>query len=258
MTDTKEMLQNQRFSYSSVSLFDTCPYAFKLTYIDKVERSPNFYSDFGLLVHHVLSLHWSEEKDIWELSQTYKQEYNNFVQSPLPPYQSYLGDRYYDYGLDFFNSFDLNRDEYNVLINEDTIETEIGDIKLVVKPDLVIQHKETGDIILLDYKTSSVIDKKGKVDEKKLDGYKKQLILYGYFLAKVKSIKVNKIRLLMIRDSSFIEIDFDKKAIDDVLGWFKDTIENIREETEWEPNNSNTYFCNVLCGARNRCSYRKG
>ena len=157
MSDYSEILDKQRWSFSSLSNFNTCPYGFKLTYIDKMDREQNFYAEFGLLVHEVLMLFFQGKIEPFELSQVYKEKFNEFVKSPLPAYQSNLKGNYYNFGLNFFDNFDFDRDNYIPMFIEDTINVDYKGLKLVVKPDLVLYDKNKEIATLYDYKTSNII-----------------------------------------------------------------------------------------------------
>lgn len=251
-------LENMKFSYSSVSSFVTCPYGFYLTYIQYEERSKNFYSDFGLLMHEVLEKYFKGELEIMELSQYYEEQYPLIVTSPPPPYPAGIADRYYADGLEFFDTFDLDRNDYEIISIEDTIYTEHNDIKLVIKPDLVVKEKSTGDIILIDYKTSNPFSKDGKPDKKKMADYHKQMYLYSYFINHNRDYKINKIRLWFVRINKFDEFNYNEEDAGDVVNWFYNGILNIKLADEFPhcDTEKNKFFCQMLCSVSQFCEFK--
>ena len=101
-----KQLTNFTFSFSSVSTFKTCPWSFKLGYIDKVERQQNFFSNFGSFCHLILEKYFSNKLDIWELLDYYEKHYYEEVKELPPSFLSQLAVSYYDAGRKFFEEFD--------------------------------------------------------------------------------------------------------------------------------------------------------
>lgn len=251
-------LENMKFSYSSVSSFNTCAYGFYLTYIQYEQRSGNFYSDFGSFLHLILQKYFEGELEIMELASYYEEHYEENVKSDAPPYPAGIADRYYADGLRFFEEFDFNKDNYEVVFVEDIIETTHNDIKLVVKPDLVLKDKKTGEYLLLDYKTSNPFSKDGRPDKKKMADYRKQMYLYAYFINHNRDYKISKIRLWFVRVNKFDEFDYVEEDAGDVVNWFFNGILNIKFEEEFPPCDTvkNKFFCQMLCSVSSSCEYK--
>lgn len=251
------VVENMRFSYSSVTSFITCPYGFKLSYIDYNDRSKNWYSDFGLLMHDVLEKHFKDELDIMELSQYYEEQYSIQVTSPAPPYPVGIAERYYDDGLNFFNNFDFNKSNYEIIHIENSIETTYNGVKLIVKPDIVLKDKTTGDTYLVDYKTSDPF-KYPSQGKKKLEEYRKQMYLYAYFINHTTDIKINKIKLWFVRINKFDDFDYVEEEAGNVVNWFYNGVLNIQVEEEFPPcdTKKNKFFCQQLCSVSQFCQYK--
>lgn len=75
----KNILDNMVWSFSSVNSYCTCPYAFKLSYIDKKEKVNNAFAEFGSFVHSLLEKYFKGEIEFFELSQMYESEYDSNV-----------------------------------------------------------------------------------------------------------------------------------------------------------------------------------
>jgi len=200
--------------------------------------------------------------EIWNLTEYYKKHYNDKVTLPPPPYPANMGEKYFENGIDFFNEFSFDKSKYEVVFIEDTIHHTHNGINLTVKPDLLLKHKETGRLILIDYKSSKLqlSGKDGsptKKDREKLEGYTKQMILYAHFINIARDIKVDKIDIWFTRNLIVRTIEITDDLIEEVLEWFETTITNIRTETEWKPSNTkdNQYFCKFICSVRNDCEH---
>lgn len=243
------------FSYSSISTYIQCPYAFKLSYIDKSERVNNFFSEFGSFIHDILERYFSKKADIFELLDIYEKEYYNKVITKLPPFLSKLTKSYYDAGYKFFEEFDFDREEYEILETEEYVKGIDNNIGIVIKPDIIFKKLNDDSIIIMDFKTSEIIGKNGQLYQDKLDGYKKQLNIYIYYLWQFKNLEIKRGRLWFIRSNSVYEWDYDPYSGIDDITWFIDTAKNILEEEKWEAK-PEKFFCNVLCSVRESCEFR--
>lgn len=246
------ILEELRYSYSSLSSFNQCRYGFYLTYIEAKERSNNFFGQFGTFVHEIMEKFFKMELESFELLEYYKDNYKKNVFLSPPPYPPNMAQNYYKYGYNFFGNFSFERDDYEVLAIEGKYDDALEDIKIVVKPDLVLKNKKTGEAILLDYKTSNIFKQGKKIDEDKLNGYIKQTRMYSAFLQR-HGIKIDKIKIWFIRTDSFIEVECGDNEIP--FSWIKETVDSIKKEEEWHATPSK-YFCDNLCSVSKFCSFK--
>lgn len=249
-----EKINKIRFSFSGLSTFHGCKHSYLLTYLtDGVERTGNFFSDYGLLVHDVLERFFRGELELIEMADYFSDNYTKFV-THLPP--GFIKEKpYIEQGRAFFETFDFDRDAYEVLIIEDKIDVDLLSYKLVVKPDLVLKHKETGKIFLMDYKTS-IIEKNGKVDEKKLDGYKRQMYMYALYL-QTKKIKIDEVWLWFIRQESnkLLKFKILKSGLSSIATWISKTVDEIKVEEDFAPD-VQPFFCKNLCSVSSYCEHK--
>ncbi len=251
------IIDNMKFSHSSLTAFHTCKYMFYLTYIMKEDREQGFFSDFGNLIHEIFQKYFSMELELWDLKKYYEDNYSRVVTTDPPPFPKSMGESYYNAGLDFFGNMSFKRENYEIISIEDSFESKFNDkITLIIKPDLVLRNKKNGNIILLDYKTYKL--KHTKKDDEKLESYKRQMHLYSHFLWKEKSIEINKIFLWFVRNNEFLEIDMNPMEIQATLDWVENTIRDIKQENVWLANNikDNAFFCSQICGLRSHCEYK--
>jgi len=245
------ILDTMKYSYSSVNIYETCGKCFYLTYIEIEDRASNFFADFGLLCHQVLQEYFEGKIEISDMPKFYEDNYGKFIVSQCPSYPAGMEQNYYDSGLGFFQNFQFDKSLYDVIMIEKSIDAEYHGISLSVKPDLILKEKSTGNHILVDYKTSKI--KKSKKDkQRQLEDYLRQFYLYVQFLWLEKNIEIKKIIIWYIRDNVQQEIIVDPLCVLNVLEWFENTIEKIKNEEIW-PNNedpSNRYFCDQICSMR--------
>jgi hypothetical protein len=244
-----------KFSYSNVNSFTNCKYGCKLTYLDVKDRGQNFYSEFGSFVHLALEKFFKGELESFELADYYKSNYSENVKSKLPKFLQNSAQGCYDKGLYFFENFTFDKDKYEILHIEDGINTEKDGIKVIVKPDLILRDKTNKKYVLYDYKTSDPY-KNGKLDKKKIEEYLNQMYLYCYFMWMEKQIAIDKIMIWFIKPNEVMEFNFDPMKAQEVYEWFIDGVNNIKNEEDFEANNSNKFFCNILCSVSDFCEFK--
>jgi CRISPR/Cas system-associated exonuclease Cas4 (RecB family) len=254
--DYSFITDNLTYSYSSLSSFETCRHMFYLTYIERKNREQNAFADFGSFIHKICEEYFGGNLEIEDMVEYYEKNYSASVITPFPPFPKGMAENYYNSGLDFFAkfpSYNIRRENYEILGIEDSFNTSFDDISLIIKPDLVLRNKKTQKVTLLDYKSS-------KKDDKKLVGYKHQLHMYAYFLWQEKQVEVDNIKVWFIREKEIYDIPNNPFEIQETLEWMKDVRNRISEETGWEPNlkKENEFFCRNICSTRLECKFRNG
>lgn len=251
------VLENMKFSYSSVNSFLTCALGFKYSYLEVEDRMGNAFADFGSFCHKILEKYFKDELEVWDLTTYYQEKYAEAIKCSFPSFPPGMAENYYNQGLNFFDNFTFDKSKYEIIGIEEKLETKFGDINLTIIPDLVLKDIETDEYILYDYKTANLFTKAGKVDKKKLEDIKKQMSLYVYFFWYIKGIEITKVKIWAIRNNKLIEYDYDPVQGAETLEWFTSTIEKIKKEEEWSANTSESYFCNQICSSRSFCPFLK-
>lgn len=244
-----------------MSSFYNCPYGWKMVYIDCTEPEQNFYSQFGLLGHNLLQEYFEEKLDKYDLANEYKNRFNIEITKDTPYSRSEnLRDNYFEKGLYYFENFDLDLSDYNILGVELKVEFIIDGKEFIGFIDLLLQNKSTGDIIVLDHKSANYpLTKKGKVSakhKKEYDLYKKQLYLYSKPIYEKFGRYPTELHWNYFKENKELKLPFIKEEYDDTIKWASDTIELIEKEELWLPN-PEWYFCYNLCNCRNyACEYK--
>lgn len=260
MSSWSFILDNLVHSFSSVNTYNTCPYAYKLSYIDKKPRINNAFAQFGNVVHKVLEDYFQGKKEIWDLEKAYIDYYNQYVTIDYPDNKFVdLSSSYFEAGLKFFREFEPPLEDFEVISTESTILFNLSEgIRVTARPDLVLKDNETGKIILFDYKTAKLKSTK-KDREEQIEDYLHQMHLYCHALKLGEKINVDEIRVWFIRDNEVVIKEVTPEGIQESLDWFKNEINFIKKDENWEPNNTeeNAFFCQNICGVRNSCQYWK-
>lgn len=255
------IIDSMVWSFSRLNSFYNCPYAWHLQYIECNKSANSFFSQFGTLMHEILEKYAKGELSIFDLSQFYEDNFDDYVTEPAPPNKYVnLRDSYYQKGLDYLDNIDLILEDYEILGVEKEIKFKVKNYEFIGYIDLLLKDKKTNEIIILDHKSASLkVLKNGTISKKdieKSEEFKKQLYLYS------KSIideygKVDCLEWNLFKEQKHLRIPFNQKEYEETFKWAEETINLIENEVMWLPNNKNTFFCNFLCGQRlNACEYK--
>lgn len=258
--EIKERLDKMVWSFSRLSSFYNCKYSWYLAYISGQRGLENAYSQFGTLCHETLEKYLKGELDMFTVAQYYQDHYSEYVTYDFPANKYVdLGQKTYEQGADYFNNLMFDFDRYEILGVEKEVSFKIDKYPFKGYIDALYRDKETGEIILLDHKSSSFTYKvNGDVSKKNQEAFQKYVKQeYLYSIPVIEEYgKVDYLTWNMIRDQREIRIPFDMAEFEKTKQWALDTIHKIEEEIIWAPDKSSSYFCNVLCGLRTQCSYR--
>ena len=138
------------WSYSKLTTFEHCPLAFKLQYLDRLPQTNNAYAEYGTLCHSLLERWADGALAAFELGSQYEQEFDQGVTHAFPPFPKGLGAKYYDAGKHYFDHFNGFGEGLTILSSEERFTTSVAGYPFVGIADLLLQDKNTGDIILMD------------------------------------------------------------------------------------------------------------
>lgn len=258
--EIKERLDKMVWSFSRVNSATQCLYAWYLQYIAEVETKPNAYAQFGTVCHETIEKFLKGELNIFNASSYYQEHYPEIVTCKFPPnkYKD-LGEDAYLKGKEYFDNINFDFNKYEILGVEKKVTFYVDKYPFQGYIDALLRDKETGEIIILDQKTTSFkYLKDGSVSKKDRDhflAFKRQEYLYSIPVIEEYG-KVDKLSWNMIRDKKIIEIPFDEKEFKETQEWALDCIHRLENESLWLPDTSNSYWCNVICGCAG-CTYRK-
>lgn len=247
MTDEERKYQ---YSYSRLGLYETCPYAYYLKYVERLPDEENAFAKFGTFCHAILEKYFNGELELFELADYYENNFDESVDLDFPP-NAYcdLGQKYYDGGYKFFSEFE-GLDGYEVVGVELEFTIPLfGDYKLHGFIDLLLKDPN-GDFVIVDHK-SKIFRNKKEVDE-----YAKQLLLYSLYINNTYGTWPDRVVFNTIRNQKMVKIKFNKEKLDAAIDWAKCTIRKIEKEDEWKKN-INDFFCNHICSFRSTCDKKQ-
>lgn len=242
------------YSYSQLSTFDECPYAFYMSKIEEgIERVSNGFAEQGSLVHDLIDKWAKGDLCKEDLPGEYERRYPLEVKTPFPPM---LASRGYDEstflkGLDYFMNFD-EFDGYKVIGTETTYTTDIGGRSFIGIVDMVVRDTVTDELIIVDHKSKSLSS------FKKAEGTMyRQLYLYSKFIYEKYNVWPDRLMFNLFKEGGLKKsIPFVKADYDKTLSWAKKTIKTIEsyDLIDWLTTKENKdFYCTQLCDVRTNC-----
>lgn len=219
-------------SYSQYNVYNTCPYQWKLNYIDNHKiTSPNVHYIFGTSLHSVLQLYLTQfyvksEKTAMEL------DTSKLLQDKMiSEFKKYQSDGYEDFvtanelseyymdGVHILEWFKKHRKEYfskkgwKLVGCEVPLEFEVRPgIKFIGYLDIVLENEMTGKTKIIDFKKSY----RGWTPNQKKDPVKRgQLQLYKHFYSKSfnKNIDDIDVEFLIMKQKIYEYGEFTPKRV---------------------------------------------
>lgn len=237
------------WSFSSITSYLTCPYQFKLRYIDRVEDMGNAFSDYGNFVHEILEKWAIGELMDFELSDYYDENYADAIRHDFPPFPKTMAANSYNLGKSYFDDFAGFGDEYEIVSAEERFEIKMGKYNFRGISDLILRNKNTGKYMVVDHKTKSPTS---MAKEREL--YTKQLYVYAKHVFTKYGEWPDVMAFNMTKGNNMLYEKFDIEKMKQVEQWVVESIEKILQETEW-PIGGDSYFCQNICSYRHMCDF---
>ena len=279
---------NDIWSFSKLSSYHNCAYAWYLTYVLHEKGEDNVYGVLGNSIHDCLESMCKDEMTIEEAKEKFKQDYDmcKFLGMNFPTENT---EKKYIYDIE--HAFDYFEKPKGRLEEERYIEFEIENKKFRGYVDLIIFDDEKKTIQVLDWKSSS------KFSKKDLESHKVfQLILYSMYLekeypdykilnpvfymlkyARVKNDVTGResIRERIDIDDTIhevlepyiVEVQYNECMKDKLKQYINEVTLDIAfndedEESDWYPTaeelRNNSFYCKNLCGHKKKCKFYKG
>jgi len=245
----------ERYSFSKLNSWRTCPYGWKLRYIDHKPGIGNAFSSYGTFVHSIMERYANGELELWDLASVYEWEFDTSIPEKFPKiFKLNMRDNYYKQGLNFLKTFQ-GYDKYKILGVEKEFDIEIDDWVFNGIIDLIFED-ENGRLIIRDYKSKSSFESKKEKAE-----YARQLYLYSLYVKETFGRYPDELQFLMFRKPLTECIAFDEKGVDEAVGWAKQIVSEIREAFDYPPHcncdSKDTFYADNLCNHREHCEFRE-
>ena len=246
------------YSFSSLSMYEDCPYSYYLKYKLKLIGETNAHAEIGSYAHDLLSKIVTEQMTVDEALNDCVENFDNYVTAPIS--EKTKSNKYIAL-CEYLSDLDEHLlDKYQVLMAEDKLVWTMCGRNMIGVIDLLLKDKETGENILVDHKSSKHFLKANgtplKAQEENLNRYKKQMYLYAYGIQKKIGLKVDKIVWNHFLDGGQLTVlPFVEDDMTATVEWALDVINKIENDKTFEPKMSYAK-CKMLCDYRNGdCEY---
>lgn len=254
-----------RTSFSKLKCYEDCPYAYYLGYhLDDDDRENfgyikegNYYAENGSLVHSILERYFKGEISIDDMPEIYLEEYDDICYKVS---QSTM-DKTFEACMEYFTEEDFSwLDGWEIVGVELKVEMEVRGYHWIGFIDLLLKNKETGELWIVDHKSSDYPFKRdGTVAAKSkehFESYKIQMYLYANAVKKLYGKYPTLISWNHFKKNKRATIPFVESEYKKAMTWFIRTVHKIEKEEKFEPKKSYIH-CGQLCDFRNCCEYRK-
>ena len=223
----------KQVSYSQYSLWNSCPYQWKLQYVDKIKTSePSIHTIFGSAMHEALQTYLGcmfnftiKEADEQNIEDLLRRKMKEFYQKEIVETEKlHLVSRddmveFYMQGEEIIDYFRKKRSDYfnkkgwSLLGIEERLAIPIrGDLHFLGFLDVVLKDEISGKIKIIDIKTATMgWNKYQKANVVKND----QLLLYKEYYSKKHDVPVEKIDIefLIFKRKLWEKAEFPQKRI---------------------------------------------
>lgn len=255
----KKELDDMVWSYSRIHLYEQCPYAFYLKYIEKVDGVDNFWAENGSAVHLTLEKLFNGELTRNDAPVFYIDQFENICSKA----KQATMDHVFTSCLDFLCEFDFDLfEDYEILGVEKESRFDIGKYHFRGYIDLLLRDKKTGEITVFDHKSSAYPFRKDgsgvlKSCREHFEAYQHQMYLYCKPVIEEYGVYPSKIAWLHFKDQKIASIAFNMDDYSKSLQWAVNTIAQIYGDERFEARDS-FMMCGRLCDYREGdCEYKK-
>ena len=235
-------LRKKKWSFSSVKLFEQCPFAFYQKYINDQPEEENAFAQHGKFAHSILERCLKGELAAFELADIYEGEYYSNVTEHFP--FANIAKSFYDKTLQYFQNYDDFEGE--IVAVEEKLETKFGEYYFIGYADLILKDEQ--GYVVVDHKSHAAFKSKAERQE-----YFKQLYLYAECIKRKYGEYPYKLIFNMIRVPKIEEEFFAPSQCKDTVIWFQDTVTEILQNNDWDCKVDN-WYCSNLCGID--CAFR--
>ncbi len=244
------------WSFSRLNAFETCPRMYELTYVKRLDETPNFFAEFGSFVHKIYEMYADGKLRRNQLLAYYRKHWKENVVTPAP-YSEWVDfeEKWFGHGCDAMKSPPSLR-EYEILGVEMEVDFMIADEKAVGFIDLLLRRKKDEAIIIADHKSGKPVrflrsGRVSKPDAERFLSYRHQLYLYSGPIIE-KYGKVDFLRWNFFNAGTVIEIPWIREEYDEAQAWAARTIKCVSKCKTWSKG-GDSFFCSHICGQRRNC-----
>jgi len=253
---------DHRYSYSQLSSFSECPFAYYLKHIEGVPDQSNGFAEQGSLIHDILDKWAKKEIKKEDMASEYMRRYPDEVVTSFPRMLTSKGyaEKTFHQGLEYFENFD-EFPGFEVISAEEVFNTKLTLTDGTTRPfiaivDLVLREEFTGGLVVMDHKSKSLAEFRKHKDEM----YKQQY-LYSYFVHEKYKEWPYQLGFNLFKEQKLDFQDFSMDTYNEVMKWATEAIYKIEsfdmldwmEAKEQKKPGQPDMYCAEICSSRASC-----
>lgn len=242
MNSNQFLIDGMVWSYSRLNTYTTCPYEFKLRYLDGLSKADNAFAEFGTICHEILASYYNGMLPVESMGQLFASRFEELQF----PYRR-LQDTYLASGKCLFDFFVDPFSNSNVVDVEQKTKTKIEGLRFIGVMDLVL---EKDGLQIVDHKSHAPF----KTEDEKND-FSRQLYLYAILAKSKYDCYPKKLTFNHFRHSTQYDIDFSENDLVRTKDWILRTWDKLYADTEFKATPPSDFYCKHLCSARHHCEH---
>lgn len=236
------------FSYSKLTTFEECRYAYDCLYNNHMKPCSNVFADYGSFMHSCIESYYKGENTKNDLIFKYQAEYDDAINNPIrfyfsPSQYKDYSQIYYDKG--FESILNLEPFEQEIVAVEQKFEMPFGNHNFTGIIDLILRDND--DFIIVDHKSSN------KFSKKELKTKQRQLYLYSLHIKDKYGKYPKELWFNHFKANHIERIKFDKADLAESIEWAKNVLHAIESCKDFGKKTGVDTFCLNMCGFRVGC-----
>lgn len=252
MSQYSYLISQMTWSFSRLRSFEDCPYRFLLTYIYPEEECPQFYAEFGTLIHQLLADYYSGKVRRELLPSRFISGFYGDMKGRISPE---IRRKFFGQGLACMQR--VQPCPIEILGVETQTDFELEGYSFTGFVDLLLR-KPDGGLILVDHKSHPLKPrskrKKPTRSDEELDSYLRQLYLYSVWVEMVYGKQPDELVFHCYRTGDIIREPFRQAAYEEAKRWAVDLIHHIEKAEDFPPC-IDFFPCTHLCPVHEACVY---
>lgn len=241
------------WSYSRLTAFEDCKYAWYMHYILHMHKKSNFFSEYGSFMHEILQKYLNGELSQKQLLAYYCRNFGKTVESPAP--SSKMWYKYFGAGCDYLRNIEFPKRK--ILATELEVNFDFAGAKFIGYIDM-LSEDDAGNLFITDHKSRDLKPRSGRKKPTKadrdLDDYLRQLYMYSVAVKQLYGKYPDFLEFNCFKAGVWITEPFKEERVKEVEDWATGIISEAMKEEEWSEN-LDYWRCHQLCDMRDCCEF---
>ncbi len=240
-------------SFSQLRQVEQCPYAAYLLKTLDIEPVENGFAQAGTLAHQILAMWAKGQANISDLPEIWSHEFSKRVTVPFPAFLAVKGyeQKLFNSVLTYFQGF-KGFPGFDVIGAEKEFTSSLAGERFTGIVDLILCNKDTGKLMLVDHKSSSLSSFR-----RDRDAMYRQLLLYSKYCADTYGQFPEVLYFNLFKENTFDQKTFAPEEYVSARIWAEEQITRMKDMdlSDWLETRPDLFRCTALCSCRHECPF---